>query len=360
MATSRAGRRRRSFRGERAEAVGVDSVDAPGDVGQQTARRGVRRQVDEEREARPRQQGGRGPRHAQGRRAARASSTRGTLGANVLRELGGPPPLAGIRNGCALATPNVSEADRRTPSRRDTRGRCRGQPDRLAPQSAPATRAESMVTRDILERHHQMLPRDRVADQRVPHHEVIGPYEARDGGHDEDGARREGDLRAPSKEHAGQQHVPHPHRTQQGAASEPIAEDTEHGRRERAEELERREGGEGNTDPVSTSARTSRGSASPSRTPTRSAGSAGHWNRKLRTRKGANGGGCVWRSQRQRRQGPRRHVPRGAREKESGSMRITGSRCAGSGLKPTPSARTAPTTASLNGVRTDTRPSRQT
>ena len=63
--------------------------------------------------------------------------------------------------------------------------------DSPAPTSAPATRAESMVARDMPSAPIRCVGRDRLADERVAHHEIVGAHDAGQRGEREDPGGRQ-------------------------------------------------------------------------------------------------------------------------------------------------------------------------
>jgi hypothetical protein len=89
-----------------------------------------------------------------------------------------------------------------------------------------------------------VLGRDRLADQRVAHDEVIGPDEPVDGRHHQHQRRRE-EIRQRQRHDGDRQHgVGAPQDEEHRAAAEAVVEDAKERCGERAEELQRAEEGE--------------------------------------------------------------------------------------------------------------------
>ena len=90
----------------------------------------------------------------------------------------------------------------------------------------------------------QVIRRDRLADERIPHHHVVGTDDAGEHGDDEHPGRRQHAREGQDHQERGEHGVGRAHRTQHEPAPEPVAQHPEHRRGQRAEELQRGERGE--------------------------------------------------------------------------------------------------------------------
>jgi hypothetical protein len=86
--------------------------------------------------------------------------------------------------------------------------------------------------------------RDRLADQRVAHHEVVGANEANEGSDDEDPSGRQHPGQGQNHRQGSEEDVGGTRRTQHDPAAELIAQHPEHRRGQGAKKLERAEGSE--------------------------------------------------------------------------------------------------------------------
>ena len=262
-----------------AEARRVDAVDPLGDIGQEPVRGRVGGQVDQERQ----QHHGEQLRRPQDVDQAFHE----VAPAGWARREGRAAPRPPDRHRRPARHAEGQREARQVEARDDEVGIAdperRGQP-RAGERAGDAGRVHGGARQ--AEGAHQVLRRDRLADERVPHHEVVGAHDAGEGRDDEHPRRGQHPARARHHQQRSQRRVDRAHRAQHRPAPQAVAQHPEHRRGQRAEYCSEANAVSSSTEPVWTMTYQPRTSVSISNAH-EVRRSADHWKRKLRTRNAA-------------------------------------------------------------------------